>query len=201
MRRVLKGMLTIVVLLWAQSAQAAPILWTLEDVTFLDGGVASGSFVFDADLSLYSSISVRTTPGSMVLLGALYEAEHTFYVGSPQFLVMTDRPVAHGTRVLQLPFLVNLSNDGGTVTLGGLFNFGEGSCGEALCQDVTVLLPYRYIENGRVVGIPVPARPVPEPSTLLLVSGGLAAAWARRYDVSRRATKLLTATAAECPAG
>ena len=43
------------------------ILWTLEDVTFLDGGAASGSFIFDADSSIYSSISVSTTAGTTVL--------------------------------------------------------------------------------------------------------------------------------------
>ena len=32
--------------------------------------------------------------------GAFYDAEHTFYVGNPQFLVMVDQPVAPGTRVL-----------------------------------------------------------------------------------------------------
>ena len=180
MRRLSTGMFAVVALLWAQSAQAVPILWTLEDVTFLDGGAASGSFIFDADFSLYSSIGVSTTAGSTVLSGASSDAEHTFYVGSPQFLVMIDGPVAPGTRVLQLPFVVALSNAGGTVTLGGLFNFGEGSCGAAPCQDVSALLPFRYLAEGRVVGNPVAVSPVPEPSTLLLVTAGLAAARARR---------------------
>jgi hypothetical protein len=187
MRRMSKGMLTLVALLWAQTAQAVPILWTLENVTFLDGGAASGSFIFDADSSLYSSISVSTTAGATVLSAASYDAEHTFYVGNPQFLVMVDSPVAPGTRVLQLPFVEALSNAGGTVALGGLFNFGEGSCGEPPCQDVTVLLPFRYIADGQVVGTPVPVSPVPEPSTLLLVAVGLAAARAGKYRGKRGA--------------
>jgi hypothetical protein len=170
-----------VVLLWGQNANAAPILWTLDDVTFRDGGTASGSFIFDADTSIYSSIDVETTAGSTVLSGRSYQIEHPFYVGSPMFLVMIESlPVAFGTRSLQLPFAEDLTNAGGTVTLGRLFNFGEGSCGGPPCQDVTEALPLRYIADGQVIGTPVPLSAVPEPSTLLLVAAGLAATRARR---------------------
>ena len=44
-------------------ASAAPILWTLSGA-FNDGGTASGSFVYDADLNLYSDVDVTTTAGS-----------------------------------------------------------------------------------------------------------------------------------------
>jgi hypothetical protein len=64
MRRVLRAILPVLVLLTAQTASAVPIQWTLDGVTFIDGGTASGSFVFDADLSIYSSINTSTTAGS-----------------------------------------------------------------------------------------------------------------------------------------
>jgi hypothetical protein len=90
-------------------------------------------------------------------------------------------PVAPGTRVLQLPFLTPLSNAGGTVALGGLFNFGEGSCGEPPCSSVTTEFPLRHIVQGQVIGTPVEPTPVPEPSTLALAGAGIAMAGARRF--------------------
>ena len=52
-------------------AHATPITWRLVDVTYNDGGTASGSFVYDAALNLYSGISISTTAGS-AFAGASY---------------------------------------------------------------------------------------------------------------------------------
>jgi hypothetical protein len=43
-------------------AQGAPVTWQLENVHFNDGGTATGSFVFDADLKV-------PEPGTLALLG------------------------------------------------------------------------------------------------------------------------------------
>ena len=131
-----------------------PVLWTLQDVTFDDGGAASGSFVFDAETSTFSLIDITTTGGSTLVDGATYAQQHPFYLGSgPLFLVMVETvPVSLGTRALQLPFLSPLSDLGGTVVLGGLFNFGEGICGGDPCQDVSGDLPFRRIASGESWG-------------------------------------------------
>ena len=41
-------------------AQAAPILWTLQGVTFGGANTATGSFVFDADTLAYSDVAITT---------------------------------------------------------------------------------------------------------------------------------------------
>ncbi len=57
------------------SAQAIPILWTLDSVTFVDGGTATGSFVYEADTITFSMINVTTTAGGG-FLGASYTDDH-----------------------------------------------------------------------------------------------------------------------------
>ena len=53
------------------SADAAPLRWNLDGVTFPDGGSANGSFVYDADTGMYSDIGINTTAGA-ILGGATY---------------------------------------------------------------------------------------------------------------------------------
>jgi hypothetical protein len=48
------------------TASAAPLLWTLEGVTFAGGGTASGSFDFNADTNVYSNVDITTTTGGSV---------------------------------------------------------------------------------------------------------------------------------------
>jgi len=42
---------------------ADPVLWDLKNVSFNDGGSASGSFIYDADLQDYQSWTITTTEG------------------------------------------------------------------------------------------------------------------------------------------
>ena len=159
---------------WGQAAQAVPISWTLNNVTFDDGGTASGSFLFDADSSTFSSINISTSAGTAMTAGT-YSDLHPFYVGSslPALILSDSVPVT--VRLLQLPFLDALTNAGGTVSLGGLGNFGEGACGGAPCQNVDGNLPLRFISGGEVV-----AQSAPAPATTALLGLALLGAGCAR---------------------
>jgi len=82
-------------------ACAGPITWTLQGVTFADGGTASGSFVFDATADVYSSINITTTVGS-VLGGSTYGYPNAGIVGGPFDLITVASNAADltGTPVL-----------------------------------------------------------------------------------------------------
>jgi hypothetical protein len=71
---VLTGWLAVV----ASPVRASPILWTLTDVTFDDGGTASGSFVFEDVTGAYSDLSITSTAGSS-FAGATYAAPNPIF--------------------------------------------------------------------------------------------------------------------------
>lgn len=48
---------------FAGSAQAVPVQWTLQNMTFSNGSVATGSFVYDRDTNIFSDISISVTAG------------------------------------------------------------------------------------------------------------------------------------------
>ena len=52
-------------------AVAVPVTWTLSGVTFGDGGIATGSFAYDASSNTYSNVNITTTTGS-ARSGAVY---------------------------------------------------------------------------------------------------------------------------------
>ncbi len=56
----------------AVGAQAVPVTYILQGVTFNDGGTASGSFVYDDATNTYSNVNITTTPGAPPL-GATYK--------------------------------------------------------------------------------------------------------------------------------
>jgi hypothetical protein len=61
---ILRSALFFVSLAITPVAVAMPVAWTLNNVNFADGGTATGSFSYDADLNAYSAVSITTTPGS-----------------------------------------------------------------------------------------------------------------------------------------
>lgn len=50
--------------LFPACAMASPILWTFNNVTFIDGGTMTGSFVYDPDTSTESDVDIYTSDGS-----------------------------------------------------------------------------------------------------------------------------------------
>jgi hypothetical protein len=56
----MKNLIAVVLLLGCGAVNAAPLVWTLDGITFDDGGAASGQFTYDADTNTYSAISITT---------------------------------------------------------------------------------------------------------------------------------------------
>jgi len=140
------------------SALAVPLLWTLNGVTFNDGGTASGSFVYDATANTNSAVNITTTTGSSVT-GSTY----TFVCSSPcdgglafsptylVALTVSGSGNLTGVPVLELLFNTSLTNAGGTVTLNTT-SF-EDRCSNSNCTATTT--PFRSITAGSITAGPL----------------------------------------------
>ncbi len=146
---------------FAGLAGASPILWNLSGVTLADGGVATGSFMFDADTSLYSSVDITTSGGSIA--GTTYLDVVTGpAVGS---FILAAAPVASygiGTQSFLIQYSSALTDAGGTapITTGA-----EGPCQDSQCDVIDV---DRFVTAGAVT-----TNAVPEPSSVGLFALGL----------------------------
>ena len=141
------------------SALAAPITWTLVDVTSSDGGSFTGSFVFDADTDVYSSVLITHVP-DVVEPSAL-----TFSTLNPSTdLVLNllngppDPDGGIGRHSLTLDFAAPLTDAGGDINVTGLATYFTG-------------LRHQTIDSGTVDAVGVT---VPEPSTWAMMLLGFA---------------------------
>ena len=165
-------------LLVASPAGAIPITWTLSDVVFRDGSAAIGSFVFDADVNVYSDVSITTDRASYET-GDLWE----LFLNPGEDLWLID---GFGGNLDGKPsfglnwFPASLTNAGGTLPLflppdrpAGNF---ESTCKSADC--LSGGSPGRDIVSGSVTA-------VPEPTSLTLLGLGLTVITAARGWRSR----------------
>jgi hypothetical protein len=160
------------------AAEATPVVWTLNGITFNDGGTASGSFIHDADLAYCCgmgtvlSATVTTTAGSA--------GNGTTYIIGPGGNTTSQGPSFYAPLNVYLFYLNHytgpyadysmgffllspLTNAGGTVDLDFVFErLDDYSTGAQINQY------FRNTSSGQLVGTPVP-----EPSTLALLVCGL----------------------------
>ena len=193
----------------SSSVSAIPVKWTLQNVSFENGGMATGSFVFDADLEKvvalnhgFSNIAITTTDGGGNTVATYRHLVPTFKL-SP-FILMPNSEVVllvqngslvdqTGERGLLFSFGFGLTN---TATFNNVFNIStEGVCATNNCD---TFLPRREIVVGSIAGVPVPESPlvsldsfhqgatVPEPSSMMLLSSGLIGLIAWRWNKSRK---------------
>ena len=112
MRSNVLKMIAFVLLAGSMSVQAAPRVWTLQGVTFDDGGTATGSFVYDIDTQTYSAIDIQTTGN----LAFTYTTANLLGWSKSGFGVATGWFVGAG--FLDLMMVSDLTGAGGTVALG-----------------------------------------------------------------------------------
>jgi len=152
--------------LLAGPALAGPLTWTLSNVTFDDGGTASGSFTYDADTNTLNNWAITTTGGS-TLGGATYDS-----VSNPYGFTLSNADFFFGANGSLNPYLrlgttSGLTNAGGTVALlTGFSSYECTNCGA-----------YRLVTGGSVT-----TGSVPEPAAwAMMVAGfGLVGFAARR---------------------
>jgi hypothetical protein len=145
----MRHVLGVILLLVVGSANATPLVWTLNDVAFDFGSSATGSFTYDAATGIYSDISIQTT--SLVnfeFTGANYGTLNNGTIDGENLIVFeTGTP----NYILKLDWLGNLSDAGGTVAL-------ETDVQTDLSYEINMSnLAIRVITGGSISAVPIPA--------------------------------------------
>ena len=171
-----KGILCAIAALLALggSALATPVTWHLSGWTFEDGGEAIGSFVFDADLGVFSDINITTTAGTLSA-GTTYQAAGFFAQLDVLDFLETPLADATGEPDIYAELAEAMTNSGGTIalfylSLGG-FPPAEYICADALCEDGPVV---RLLLEGASITTEV----VPIPAAAFLFLPGIAGLFA-----------------------
>jgi uncharacterized repeat protein (TIGR01451 family) len=139
-------------LLIATPVFAVPVRWTLNGVTFDDGGMATGSFDFDADSSTLSNWNIGVSGGNTgsfpVLTYSTADASSEYYLftGNTTHTIQFD--LSSSDRQLRLTPVSDLTNAGGTVAIDLATAFG-GS-GGVECFNCS---PFRLINAGSFSGV------------------------------------------------
>lgn len=137
---------------------SAPIEWTLSNVVFDDGGVAFGSFVYDAETDTFTDVYITATGGSTFGETIYSSSNGTFVYGlgnDSQIVAVPDWPPPDPTNfiTLLLEFQGPMTDAGGTLGING-----PGSA-ELICTDQTcsTYSAFRGVLSGQISTVPIPA--------------------------------------------
>lgn len=138
-------------------SHAAPVTWQLSNLTFTDGGTATGSFVYDAAFNSFSNIAITTSTNGA--FGANYAIPTG--IGSATFFDTVVAFPLDGQFRLLFDLVAPMTDAGGVIALnlGAGISDVEGQCISDTCGAISA---FRIIATGSVASIP-------EPATLALV--------------------------------
>lgn len=161
------------------SAQAISITWDIVGVG-ASGGSVTGSFVFDADTTTTSNVSVMTSGGALPTATYSFPHPDFFFAGSLWFLEIAGADLTGG-QSLFFVLASSMTNAGGTI---GLIGVQTGVCVDVICSSLDGSLP-NTLDLSPAGSIVSRVTPVPEPSALSLLVMGLAGiAWVRRRKIA-----------------
>jgi hypothetical protein len=170
------------IVLLAPSVHAAPVTWTLYGVEFEDGGVAEGTFDYDADTNLLIAWNISVSGGdegvyppltySFLTAGQIAEVDNGSSPADGQAFIFWGEPPQPGVPQANERQL-RLDPDGVLTNAGGTFALDLGNPDRNIeCFNCS---PNRLITGGFVSTVPVP-----EPAASVLALTGLFGAIALR---------------------
>lgn len=147
------------------SVQASPITWQLQDVTFDDGGIATGSLTYDYNINSILDWNITTSGGDETLFPTVTYDDTTsssdILSGSGTFLFSLLGDTNRQLRITPVAAL-----DGSSASVDVQLGAGAGTIGGEECYNCS---PYRQITGGSFVS----RTSVPEAPGLLLLGIGL----------------------------
>ncbi len=109
---------------FASVANAALVQWTLTDVKFVDGGTASGSYVFDESNNTFSHINVSATSTESIPAASFSNtcngSNCDAYVANPaevMIFVPADTSDLTGKQIILLDLQSPMTDEGGTIAI------------------------------------------------------------------------------------
>ena len=145
----MKKLIALMLLLGWGAVQAAPVTWTLNDVTFDDGGNATGYFDYDVDTNQFTNINISSATTSWPNDGD-YAPPVSSAGNAASLSVLAGG--GFGTVIeLTLIFDSNLTNAGGAIALSTSSWEEERDFGSGF------VIRSRTLTEGAVSAIPIPA--------------------------------------------
>jgi hypothetical protein len=178
MKKLLIGSVALAISIAASAPVLASVInWTLEGVTFDDGGTASGTFSTDSSTGDIVSYDITTTTGTAVL-GAVYDPSNAPFVannvsGPNSFRLI----LGTGLQYLNLTFQNPLTSGGiDPIVIGNYLGSDTAQSWE--CNNC---FPIRLVSAGEASSLATP-----EPSTWAMMLVGFTALAFAGYRFSRR---------------
>jgi hypothetical protein len=144
----------LILIIFASSVFAAPVVWQLDNVVLDDGNEITGQFTYDSDTNTYSEIAITSPEWWYLFPAYTFTSTNSFSDADElSFLRGTYPPDLDGSHYLSLFFESDLTNQGGSIFL----ILGHRSREEYDDTNIGGGVDYRYVVSGSVSAIPIPA--------------------------------------------